>query len=155
MVEQPRAIREEFVNPKTGEREAKITPVLSDVEKLLREQREHIVTLDEIEQADDILEATVFVPEWSGSVRVRQFSKETEFALRKQATIGGELDRERLEMLLIVHGMVDPAVTEEHIGMLAAKSQRAVDRVLNKIVSLNAISQEEADKAVATFLDGR
>jgi len=155
MIDTPSAVREEFINPNTGEVEARITPILSGVDKILAEQRAHILTIEEIEQADDILEASVFVPEWGGSVRVRQFSKDTEFKLRKAAMIGGEIDRERLEMLVLIHGMIEPAATEEHIGMLQAKGQKAIDTVLAKITSLNAITQEEADKAMAQFLEGR
>lgn len=149
------ATREEFINEATGEKEAIIRPVLSEAEQYLQERRQHILTLDEIEKADDVLEATVYVPEWGGSVRVKQFTKAKELELRRMATVGGQIDRERLEMLLLVTGILEPEVTEEHIGLLASKSQSGVDRVLKKIVSLNAISQEEADKAVATFLDGR
>ena len=155
MTEQPTAKYETFVNETTGETEAKITPVLSDIDRMLAERRSHVLTVDEIAGADDILEALEYVPEWGGSVRVRQFSKEREFEIRRQATVGGKVDPTRLEMLLVVNGVVEPELTEEHVGMLASKSQRAVDRVLKKIVALNAISDEEAEKAIATFLDER
>lgn len=145
------ATYEEFINPDTGEKEAKITPALSEVDRLLDEKRRHILTVEEIESADDVLEATEYIPEWGGSVKIRQFSKAKEFELRKAATIGGQVDKERLELLLIFAGVVEPEMTEEHMGMLLAKSQRAVDRVLAKVVAMNAVSKEEADKAVRQF----
>ncbi len=156
------ATYERFTNPETGEIEAKITPAVSPEDEAAAadearnaELRAKILTVAEIEAAEDILEAVVPVPEWGGSVRVRQFSKDTEFKLRKAARIGGEIDRERLEMLVLIHGIVEPEVTEEHIGLLQGKGQKAVDRVLTKITAMNAVTKEAADEAVRQFREGR
>lgn len=158
MVEQATGTREEFFNPDTGETEAIIRPPVSmaDIAAELREkERSHILTIEEIEQAEDILEATVYIPEWHGSVRVRQFSKETEFRLRKAAIVGGEIDKSRLEMLIVITGLIEPVVTEEYLGMLEGKSMRAIDTILSKITALNAISKEAAEEATRQFLEGR
>lgn len=157
MVEQQVGTYEEWTN-EDGSKEAKITPPPSpeqveaeQAEEEWRELRGKILTLAEIEAAEDVREQIVPVPEWGGSVKIRQFTKDKEFMIRKAARIGGQVDSERLEMLLLIGGIVEPEVNEETIGLFQQKSMPAVDRILKQIEAINAVTKKEADKATKTF----
>jgi len=115
---------------------------------------EKILTVEDILSAPDLPEKEVYIPEWGGSVRIRGFSKATQQELRRQATgPGGELDTEKMEMLLFLHGVVEPHFTEEHYGALREKSAVAIDSVLQAIIDLAGLSRGAVDNAKRSFRD--
>lgn len=116
------------------------------------------LTLEQIEEAPDVLEENVEVPEWGGTVKVRGFTKDVEMALREEARVPGseppEVDRRKLELLFVVHGIVEPPMTETALGMLAAKSSAAVNRVLRVVMRINGQNSEERDARERDFRSG-
>src|SRR3989304_4929200 len=58
-------------------------------------------------------EEDVDVPEWGGgTVRCRGLTKTRQTNLRKSATVGKEVDTERLELLLFINCVVEPVLKE-------------------------------------------
>jgi hypothetical protein len=116
------------------------------------------LTLEQIEEAPDVQEEDVDVPEWGGTVKVRGFTKDVEMALREEAKIPGseppEVDRRKLELLMAVHGIVEPPMTETQMGMLAKKSSAAVNRIMRVVMRLNGQTTEERDRREAAFREG-
>lgn len=144
---------EKYINEETGEEEQRIIPPALPGEPGSAGAR--ILTIADIEAIEDVLEATLYIPEWQASVKVRQFTKAEEFALRQEARgQDGKVDPERLEMLFVTHGVIEPRMTEEHIGMLLTKSQSAIDRILKKVTALNGATEEAAAAAERRFSDG-
>ena len=113
-----------------------------------------MLTVADIEAADDVLEQVFLVPEWGGTVRLRQFTKAREFEMRVAATIGGQVDVQRLEMLLLTTAVIDPPLTPEHIGMLLEKSNSSIDRVLEQVTKMNRVAVGSAEAARAQFPQG-
>lgn len=113
-----------------------------------------ILSVDEILAAPDLGEAEVEVPEWGGSVRIRGLSKAAQQHLRKSATVSGQLDPARLEMLLFIHCVVEPRFTEEQYDALAAKSAGAIDRVIKAIAELAGLDEAAIKAAERSFRSG-
>ena len=109
---------------------------------------------EQILSAPDIVEKEVDVPEWGGSVLVRTLTKAKQIALRKQATVNGQLDDERLEVFVFIAGVIEPAFSPEDYDALKAKSSAAMDRVLMEIYRGSGILKEEAGKIERAFPAG-
>ena len=115
----------------------------------------HILTLDEIVAADDYRTRVVPVPEWGGSVRVQTFTKDKEMSIRAASRDGtGQIDSERFEFLMLVHGILEPELTEGAITMLRTKNAAAVDRILQAINDLNRMNPEGVAEAAGMFPEG-
>lgn len=112
-----------------------------------------MLTLDQILHAKDIREETIEVAEWGGTVRIRSFTKEQGNRLQSEATVDDKIDRERMEMLYLVEGVIEPQITREHIGLLRQRSARAVGRVMDAILKINGIREEDVEAAKKTFPD--
>jgi hypothetical protein len=111
-----------------------------------------LLTYEDILTADDIKTQTVEIPEWGGAVRIRTFSKNTELQMRAEARgPGGEVDGEKLEMLMLVYGIIEPTLTWEMIPHLRTKNAAVIDRILGEIVKVNAMGGDAIETAVRTF----
>jgi len=107
------------------------------------------LTAEDILSSVDITPEIVDVPQWGGTVTIQPFTKEAQQRARKQAMNDGEIDTDRLEMVLFIEGVVEPKFTEEHYEALKGKSAAAIDLVLQKIMSASGITEDEAKKAGA------
>lgn len=97
----------------------------------------NILTAEEVLAADDLPTETIEIPEWGGSVKVRSFTKAQQQEIRVKATKGnGEIDESRLEMLLVLHALIEPQFSEDQLAQLAEKSASAIDGILTTINSL-------------------
>lgn len=107
------------------------------------------LTVEDILTSVDVKPEKVEVPQWKGSVTIRPFTKEAQQRARKQAMTNGEIDTDRLEMILFIEGVTEPKFTEEHYDQLLQKNAAAVDLVLTKIMAVSGITEDEAKKAGA------
>lgn len=114
-----------------------------------------MLTVNDILTANDITEEVVEVPEWGGAVRVRAFTKAKQQQLRVMATDPrtGELDSEKLELQLFIHGVIDPEFQPIQATELRSKSAGAVDRVLKRIMAISGLSQESVREATKSVPD--
>ena len=115
-----------------------------------------ILSVEDILAAPDIREQIVEVAEWGGSVRIRSFSKKRQQELRHQAEVpdrGGRrrIDNDKLEMMLFIHGVVEPIFMENHYAQLREKSAGAMDRVLKAVMDLSGLRDTAVTEAEATF----
>jgi hypothetical protein len=110
-----------------------------------------ILTVEAIIAAKDLKEEVIEVPEWGGSVKVRSFSKKGQQEVRELATINDEIDPERLEMFMFIHGVVDPPFTNDTYELLRDKNAGVIDRVLQRIMSISGMDQEALAKAQEKF----
>lgn len=113
-----------------------------------------MLSVEQIMAAPDLRERVVSVPEWGGSVRVRGFTKGRQQALRHQATVKGVIDSDRLELLMFVHGVVEPVFTADHAQALTEKSAGAVEAVLKAILEVSGMTPEARQDAERSFRDG-
>ena len=110
-----------------------------------------IVTLEDILGADDLPEETVAVPEWGGAVRIKGFSKQQQFDIREEASPTGEFDTKLFEVLIFVHGVIEPVIGVEQLELLKTKNATVVDRVIERIMAISGMSEEARKRAKTTF----
>lgn len=120
-----------------------------------------MLTADDIWAAQDIQEQTVDIPEWGGSVRIRELTLKQVSMIAKRATRRNpqtqqdEQDRELMAALTIVEGMIEPKITMADYGRLVERSARAVTRIVQAISSLGPTEDavREADKSTGRQSD--
>lgn len=105
------------------------------------------LNLDAIFAAPDLSTDTVDVPEWGGKVEVQGLTKAQQLAVRKKAVKGGVIDEGKMEGLMIVQGVTNPKLEEQHIGELFKKASGPLDRILKKIMDLSGMSEDDAKVA--------
>ncbi len=114
-----------------------------------------ILTADEILAAPDLEERIVEVPEWGGAVRIRELTKAAQQQMRRKATgPDGQVDADRLELLMLAACIVEPQFSEEQVERLKEKSASAVDRVLQAVLDLAGLSPEAVKQAQKSFRTG-
>ncbi len=110
-----------------------------------------LLTVDQILACPDLVEEVVEVPEWGGSVKVRAFSKAVQQQVRSEARIADEIDDNRLEMLIFLHGVIEPQFSADQYELLRGKSAAAIDRVSERISKLSGLSGGAVDAAKEKF----
>lgn len=116
----------------------------TDVTKTTR-----MLTVADILAASDITEEIVDVPEWGGPVTIRGLTKAKQHELRGMSTDPrtGQIDTNKLEMQLFIHGVVDPKIEPIQATELLQKSAGAIDRVLKRIMTISGMSEEAVKDA--------
>lgn len=115
-----------------------------------------ILSVEDILTAPDIQERVVEVPEWGGAVKIKSFTKQRQIQLRAQAVDGkGEVDSERMELLMFIEGVVEPRFSAQHIDLLKEKSASAMDRVLSAILDLGGLTPERQAEMERDFRQER
>ena len=109
------------------------------------------LTVEDILSCVDVKPKEVFVPEWDGNVTIQGFTKARQQQLRKDAAYGGEIDTDRLEMLMFINGVIEPEFTKDHYEQLREKSASAIDTVLKELMVLSGLSEDEVKGANQTF----
>lgn len=115
---------------------------------------EQILTADAILNAIDLEEKIVEVPEWNGAVKIKGFTKAVQQKLRRQATVNGELDTDRFEMLMFIHGVSEPQFSEDQYEALRNKSAAPIDRVLREVMGLAGLTEEVQKQVQKSFRPG-
>jgi hypothetical protein len=119
----------------------------------------HILSLDELLAPPTLVRVEEYIPELNGSVVCQQFTKGRQQELRDMATLkgntngrkAGEIDNNMLEILMVVHGVIEPKLSIEHVGRLKQQSASVIDRILKVILRINGLSEEAQQAAAASF----
>lgn len=110
-----------------------------------------ILTVEAIIAAKDLKIEVIDVPEWGGSVKVQSFTKKGQQQVRELATVDDEIDPERLEMFMFIHGVIDPQFTDDTFELLRDKNAGVIDRILQRIMSLSGMDAESLTRAQEKF----
>lgn len=112
-----------------------------------------ILSIDEIEQVDDLPEKIVAIPEWGEGVgvKIKALTKQQQIDIRKQATVNGTVDADEADLLAIVTSVVEPELTREQVGVLKTKNANAIDRISVELAQLNGMDKEALDALEAAF----
>lgn len=113
------------------------------------------LTPDEILQADDRPVATINVPEWGGTIRVRALSLDDYLSLKEQHMRDGQEDERGLTTAMLQAGIVDQdgeaCFTLEQARSLLNKSAVPLGRVMKAIGQVTGSDGAKASEAAATF----
>lgn len=105
-----------------------------------------MLSRDQILSAQDIKADEIDIPEWGGTVRLRQMTgrqrDEFERALSDQAKLGelGTNMRARIVAATVVDEQDNLLFTEADIATLGEKNWRALDRIASTASKLNALT---------------
>jgi len=113
-----------------------------------------ILTPDQVLGADDLARETVPVPEWGGDVVLSALSVRALNECNRKATVGGEVDAEKITVQMVIEGMVDPKLSDDQAGQLALKSASVMNRLGEKILQLSGVDQATLAGAEARFPEG-
>lgn len=114
-----------------------------------------ILTVEEILARTELPTEEVDVPEWGGIVKVRGFTKQEQIDIRNAATVADEIDMGKVELLMLVKGVVEPSFTDAQVGQLAALAAGVVDRILLVITRLSGMDAEAMRQAQRRFRPGK
>ena len=100
---------------------------------------------EQIVAATDVKTIDIAIPEWGGTVRVKNLTAlEREQFIRD--TQEKKLDLSRTKIAWVARCLVDeqgrPIFSEGEVELLGAKSAKALDRVVDAIESINALTAE-------------
>lgn len=117
-----------------------------------------LLNRDDILGADDLKTKDVEVPEWGGSVRVRQMTGNERDELEASIQAGGEKpDLKGFRARLVAASAIDEAgqlmFTKADVEKLGEKSAAALDRVADAASSLSAMSAEDIKELTENFDD--
>jgi hypothetical protein len=114
-----------------------------------------LLTPDEILAADDRPVATLEVPEWGGSIRVRALSLDDYLGLKEKHMIDGNTDERGLSTAMLQAGIVgedgESCFTIDQARLLLDKSAVPLGRVMKAIGQVTGADAETAKVAAATF----
>lgn len=113
----------------------------------------HMLTFEDIAAADDLRELTVEIPQWGGSVRVRELTKGQFDAIAAECVqIEDRTERMiRIRLLTVAASLVEPAISAEQAEVFQAKNRLAFDRLAAALDDLNRLGGEGFDRAEAEF----
>jgi hypothetical protein len=111
-----------------------------------------VLTLEDIEQVQDVTERTVPVPQWNGSVVVRSITKRQMREIKRNSRDkDGELQEELVEKQVFIAGLVDPAVDDDAYEKLLDKSSAAVDTITKAILDQSHLTEDKVEEREKTF----
>jgi len=116
-----------------------------------------MLSFDEILAAQDLDVLEVDVPEWSGKVKVRELTKAARDRITKEATVNGQIDNDKLQVLMLAECLEEPKITVEQAQQLWEKSAAAIDKILFAILDVNGLSelaQKEIQKSFRSGVQG-
>jgi hypothetical protein len=99
------------------------------------------LSAQEILASSNLQEKEIEVSQWGGSVMIREFSKGTQQQIRKEATMADVVDVDKLELLMFIHGVIDPIFSEQDYFSLREKSAVAIDTVLKEIMAISGLNE--------------
>lgn len=109
-----------------------------------------VLTAEQIAAALDLAEIAYDVPEWGGSIKLKAFSLDERDKIVSACTEkDGTMDAKKLVRLLVVHGVVAPALTME---VVSSRSFAVVERIATEIMQLNGMLKDKGASA-ATVAD--
>ena len=110
------------------------------------------LSAEELLGRSTLREEYVDVPAWGCRVKVRELSMGTYQQVQEKATgPRGDLDESRLQAYLVIAGIVEPALGDDAYEWVRGQSMRAVNRVLEQVMSLSGIGISAIEDAEAMF----
>jgi len=108
---------------------------------MVTQKSDRILSFEEIMAIDDISKEEVFIPQWNTKVKIKELTKAARDRLSKQATINGQVDTDKLQILMLAECLEEPKITVEQAQQLWEKSAAAVDKILFAILDINGLSE--------------
>lgn len=113
-----------------------------------------ILSAEDLLTKQTLREEWVDVPEWGARVKVRELSMAAYQQVQEKATDArGNLTETKLQTYLVIAGIVEPELGEDAYEWVRGQSMRAINRVLDRVMSLSGIGISALEDAEAMFLE--
>ncbi|BFU90166.1 MAG: hypothetical protein NTAFB01_13530 [Nitrospira sp.] len=106
-----------------------------------------MLTREQLSDKSKPRECTMHVPLLNESIRIKLFRKGDLDAMRAESLVAGEVDNGKLERLLVLRGLIDPALTDADYDELVAGNAAIYYAMVNAIMEgngLTALAQRDA-----------
>ena len=100
------------------------------------------LTIAQIAAADDLQVQDVEVPEWGGTVKVKGMSAGERLQLAAIVQDEKMNALQGIAHFALLHGVVEPKITEENLDMFLSKSSKAIDRIVEVFNKLSGSNEE-------------
>ena len=112
-----------------------------------------ILDFDDILDADDTAEVTLFVPEWKGSVVYKGITKAEFDHMRRVSRSPKNKGRSNsvLEREILIAGMVKPEIDIARYNRLQEKSSGVILRLTNKILEKSGLAEDAETRREKRF----
>lgn len=115
---------------------------------------ENLLTIDEILQADDLKRDVVDVPEWGGSVEVRELTAAERNRIgAMMIDAKGNQTMERVDRVQVLAATFGLGLSEDKADAIGAKSGEAVQRIADKVMEISGMRPASVEDA-EDFLPG-
>ena len=98
--------------------------------------------------AEDLEQMSVEIPEWGGSIVLRQLRRSEQVDAENAAIVDDEIDVNLLQLHTLGHAMVEPAFTPAEITALGEKNAS----VIGFVVTCQNVLQVGGKKSLVDFL---
>lgn len=115
-----------------------------------------ILTAEQLLAANDLPEETLAIPEWGGEVVLRALTR----AQLQEVRNASDGDQLKYDSFMVAAAMKEPELTQAQALKLRRKNATVIERILQKLWSMNGItlagdiSAKAVDDAEAGFRDG-
>ena len=110
-----------------------------------------MLTLAEINAADDLRECVIDVPEWGGAVKLRGLTLGEVQDIQKAAMQGDEIDATKVNLLTLAKAMVEPVLDESEMYVLAKRHAGVVLGLVLVVNDLTGAGPGEIEARLAAF----
>lgn len=105
-----------------------------------------MLSLDKIKEMSQFKTCVIEVPLLDESVRVRLFKRDEIDAMRAEATVSGRVREPEFQKLLLMRGLIEPALTDAEYDALAGGNGAVYYALLNAVMEgagLNALGKRD------------
>lgn len=111
-----------------------------------------VLSAEDLLAKQTLREEYVDVPEWGCRVKLRELSMGTYQQVQDKATdTRGLMDEQKLQAYLVIAGIVEPDLGDDAYEWVRDQSMRAINRVLEKVMTLSGIGLSALEDAEAMF----
>ncbi|MCS6302378.1 MAG: hypothetical protein H8K07_01730 [Nitrospira sp.] len=106
-----------------------------------------MLTRDQLSEISKPRERLMHVPLLNESIKIKLFRKGDLDAMRAESLVAGEVDNSKLERLLVLRGLIEPALTDADYEELAQGNAAVYYAMVNAIMEgngLTALAQRDA-----------
>lgn len=112
-----------------------------------------VLTPEQVLSAKDAEEVTIPVPEWGGSVRMRQIARGDHVDALEAAMKGDELDGKLADLYILAATMVEPKFSRDEILQLNQKNAGVVETLIIHAALFNQGGKGAAERLEKSLLE--
>ena len=110
-----------------------------------------MIDLEKVKKSASLREREMDVPVLGGTARVRLFRKADLDGMRAESMVAGEIDNEKFERLLVMRGLIEPAIDDATYDELKNGNAAVYYALVKVVMEGNGMTELAARDARRTF----